>query len=230
MNRYIFLILSVLFIGTANAQYVATIDYPKIAKEPFTRLVHTIGYYNDEELGWKEYHNATGRMDEFKQYEIRRVTIEGTEYYMLAKLCSSKMNFFVIEKSEFNNIKLEDDKAHCNRLAIKYYGSVKYQEGDLLFEDIEQELMNRIVYHDNLAEALDRFDYAFCINTYYDYARKMVKFYTCLEQKSKVDEYVSLKNCMYRKSYTDIFVSPELFNQRYLEVDVSVFKTFWQIY
>jgi len=209
------------------SQYLVKMDYPIIARAPFVRLVNVDGYYNDEDLGWKQYRNATGTLDVFKEYEIRNVTIENESYYMLSKCCSDRQNFFVIEKAEFQKIKISEDEAVCNKLHVKYYGSVDYVDGVTPFEKLEAELMSRIVFHDNLKDALDRFTYNFCINTYYDYALRRVKFYTCLEQKSTVDEYVSLKNCSYRKSYTDIFVSPELFEQRYLSVDQEVFVRFW---
>lgn len=210
------------------AQHTETIRYPEIDK-PIRKITSAKGYYNDATKGWVESQNATSRSDKFRQLDIRPVRINGKDYFMLSQHCMDQQHFFVIEKSAFATMKIKEDGNVCNRLPVKYFGSVKYIKDSVSYKDLEDELMRRLVFHENLQEMLDRFTYNFCINTYYDRPTRMVRYYTCFEQKSTVDEYVSLTNCSYKKTYTDIFVSPKIFAERYFQLDVDVFKTFWGI-
>lgn len=214
------------FIG--YTQHTETIRYPEIGK-PIRKITSAKGYYKDAEKGWVESQNATSRSDKFRQLDIRPVRIGGKDFYMLSQHCMDQQHFFIIEKSALADVKLKEDGIVCNRLPVKYFGSVKYIKDSVSYKDLEDELMRRLVFHENLQEVLNRFTYNFCINTYYDRPTRMVRYYTCFEQKSTVDEYVSLTNCTFKKTYTDIYVSPKIFTERYFQLDVDIFKTFWGI-
>ncbi len=220
-------VLCISFFGhTAQAQYSESIQYP-IISSPMKKLSSAKGYRKDEEKGWMESQNATSSSDKFRFLEIRKISIEGKEYLMLSQHCMEKLHFFIIEKSDFAKLKIKEDAIVCNRLPVKYFGSVNYIKDSVSYRDLEDEIMRRIVFQNTLQDAMDRFTYNFCINTYYDRVMHAVRYYTCFEKKSVIDEYVALNNCNYRKSYSDILVSPQIFEDRYFLLDVTLFKKFW---
>jgi hypothetical protein len=223
------LLLAVSISKLCIAQYQTEVAYPSIDASPFAAITGIKGFFNDEETGWQERSNGTNRSDAASQIDLRKLRIHNKNHVMLLVHCSDRANFFVFDSQAFTNaVQLKENKAFCSQIPIKYYGFVRTGKDSLTLERLEAELMNRIAFHDNLGEALERMSYTYCINAYWDQPRRKVKFYHFFQQKSNVDEYISLQNCGYRKSYTKLWLEPEIFNERYLEIDLQEFNKFWK--
>lgn len=228
MTKLIFSAFIIFLCTSAQAQYNETIQFPIIG-ESVKKLDLVTGFVKDADNVWVSSENETCSSDKFRFYEQQSVRMNGKQYLLLSQHCMDKQYFFVIEYSELSKLTIKEDEVYCNRMKVKYFGTVKYTKDSVSFRDLEDELMRREVFHDNLQDAMDRFTYNFCINTYYDRSMRVVRFYTCFEKKSTIDEYITLNSCSYKKSYTDLFVLPELFDERFFQADVDIFRKFWGI-
>lgn len=228
ISRLVFSASMIFLFVFAQAQHKETIQFPIIG-ESLKKLDLVTGFVKNSNKVWISSENATCSSDKFRFYEQQSVRMNGMLYLLLSQHCMDKQYFFVIEHSELSKLAIKEDEVYCNRMKVKYFGTVNYINDSVSFRDLEDELMRREVYHDNLQDAMDRFTYNFCINTYYDRSMRIVRFYTCFEKKSTIDEYISLNSCSYKKSYSDLFVSPELFDERFFQTDVDIFRKFWGI-